>query len=130
MAGCPHFDLTAPETYKGGVPPEVFRYLRNEQPTYWHEAPEQGPGFWAVTKQRDLDVISKHPLLFSSAEKGCLPWESDPERVELMRQQIINMDPPQHIQYRRLVRNAFTPKKVDSYEPRFREVARDLVSRA
>jgi cytochrome P450 len=130
MTGCPHIDLTAPETYKGGVPREVFKYLRNEQPIYWHEATEQGDGFWAVTKQKDLDFISKHPLLFSSAEKSCLPWESDPDRVVLMRQQIINMDPPQHIKYRRLVRNAFTPKKVDSYEPRFRQIARDIVSKA
>jgi cholest-4-en-3-one 26-monooxygenase len=130
MSGCPHFDLTAPETYKGGVPREVFKYLRNEQPIYWHEATEQGDGFWAITKQKDLDFISKHPLQFSSAEKSCLPWESDPDRVVLMRQQIINMDPPQHIKYRRLVRNAFTPKKVDSYEPRFRQIARDIVSKA
>ena len=130
MSGCPHFDLTAPETYQGGVPREVFKYLRNEQPIYWHDAPETDTGFWAVTRQKDLDFISKNPLLFSSAEKSCLPWESDPERVAIMRQQLINMDPPQHLKYRRLVRNAFTPKNVDSYEPRFREVAKTIVERA
>ena len=130
MAGCPHFDLTAPETYTGGVPREVFKYLRNEEPLYWHDDPETSTGFWAVTKQKDLDFISKSPLLLSSAEKSALPFESDPERVILMRQQLINMDPPQHLKYRRLVRNAFTPKKVDGYEPRFRQVARDIVTRA
>ena len=130
MTGCPHIDLTAPETYKGGVPREVFKYLRNEQPVYWHEDPEQGVGFWAVTRHKDLDFISKNPLIFSSAEKSCLLHESEPDRVALMRQQLINMDPPQHLKYRRLVRNAFTPKKVDSYEPRFRQIARDILSRA
>ncbi|NCF17146.1 MAG: cytochrome P450 [Haliea sp.] len=130
MSGCPHIDLTAPETYRGDVPREVFRYLRNEQPVYWHEDPAQGVGFWAVTKQKDLDFVSKNPDLFSSSEKSCLLHESDPERLALMRMQMINMDPPDHLKYRRLVRNAFVPKKVDSYEARFQEIARDIVSKA
>jgi cholest-4-en-3-one 26-monooxygenase len=130
MSGCPHIDLTAPETYRGDVPREVFRYLRNEQPVYWHEDPAQGVGFWAVTKQKDLDFVSKNPDLFSSSEKSCLLHESDPERLALMRMQMINMDPPDHLKYRRLVRNAFVPKKVDSYEARFQDIARDIVSKA
>ncbi len=120
MSGCPHIDLTNPDTYQGDVPREVFRYLRNESPVHWHEDPEQGVGFWAVTKQKDLDFISKNPDLFSSAEKSCLLRESDPERLALLRLQLINMDPPDHLKYRRLVRNAFTPRAVDSYEQRFR----------
>lgn len=130
MSGCPHFDLTEPETFAGGVPREVFRYLRNEQPVYWHDDPETDTGFWVVTKQKDLDFVSKNPLLFSSAEKSCLPWESSQDRVELMRNQLINMDPPQHIKFRRLVRSAFTPKNVDSYHERFREIATDIVNKA
>ena len=130
MSGCPHFDLTSPDTYVGDVPREVFKYLRNEEPVYWHDDPETDTGFWAITKQKDLDFVSKNPLLFSSAEKSSLPWESDPERVVLMRQQLINMDPPLHLKYRRLVRNAFTPKKVDSYHERFKTIAHDIVSKA
>lgn len=130
MSGCPHFDLTSPDTYTGDVPREVFKYLRNEEPVYWHDDPETDTGFWAITKQKDLDFVSKNPLLFSSSEKSSLPWESDPERVVLMRQQLINMDPPSHLKYRRLVRNAFTPKKVDSYHERFKTIAHDIVSKA
>jgi cytochrome P450 len=130
MSGCPHIDLTAPETYRGDVPREVFRYLRDQAPVYWHEDPQQGVGFWAVTRHADLDFVSKNPQLFSSSEKSCLLNESDPEMLALLRLQLINMDPPDHLKYRRLVRNAFTPKKVDSYESRFREIAHDIVSRA
>ncbi|MEM9255883.1 MAG: cytochrome P450 [Pseudomonadota bacterium] len=130
MSGCPHFDLTSPETFQGKVPRDTFTYLRHEQPVYWHEDPAQGVGFWAVTRHEDLDYISKNPLLFSSAEKTCFLHESDPERLELMRLQMINMDPPQHLKYRRLVRSAFTPKKVDSYTERFREIAREIVDNA
>jgi cholest-4-en-3-one 26-monooxygenase len=130
MSGCPHIDLTDPETFEGGAPREVFHYLRNQEPVYWHEDPRQGVGFWAVTKQKDLDFISKNPQLFSSEVKTCMLHESEPDRIELMSHQMINMDPPKHLKYRRLVRSAFTPKKVDSYSERFREVARDILARA
>lgn len=130
MTQCPHFDLAAPETYAGGMPREVYKYLRNEAPVYWHEDPAQGPGFWAVTRLEDLDFVSKNPRLFSSEEKSCLLNESGEEELSLMRMQMINMDPPKHLKYRRLVRSAFTPKKVDSYEARFREIAREILDRA
>ena len=51
MGGCPHFDLTDPKTYQGGMPREVFRYLRQEEPVYWHEDPAQGVGFWVISLQ-------------------------------------------------------------------------------
>jgi len=130
MSGCPHIDLTAPQTFKGGQPREVFSYLRKEEPVYWHEDPAQGRGFWAVTRREDLDFVSKNPQLFSSEQETCFLHEQDEETQAMMRLQLINMDPPKHLKYRRLVRNAFTPRTVDSYEPRFREVAREIVERA
>ena len=130
MSGCPVFDLTAPETYLGGLPRDTFKYLRNEQPVFWHEDPAQNRGFWVITRHQDLDFISKSPLIFSSEAETCFLHEQDPEMLAMMRLQLINMDPPKHIKYRRLVRNAFTPKAVDSYEQRFREIARDILDRA
>ena len=130
MAGCPHFDLTDPKTYEGGMPREVFRYLRQEQPVYWHDDPAQGVGFWVITRQKDLDFVSKNPALFSSAERSCLLNEMDGDQLAMVQTQLINMDPPQHLKYRRLVRAAFTPRMVDTYEQRFREIARGLVDRA
>lgn len=129
-AKCPHFDLTDPDAYKGGMPREAFSYLRRKEPVYWHEDPTQGRGFWAVTRQADLDYISKNPQIFSSEVETCFLHEHDEETLPLLQLQIINMDPPKHLKYRRLVRNAFTPKAVDSYEARFREVARKIVSEA
>lgn len=130
MTACPHFDLTDPDTYRGGLPRETYRHLRQEAPVYWHEDPQQGVGFWVITRQADLDYVSKNPELFSSAERSCLLHEMPDEQLAMVRTQLINMDPPQHLKYRRLVRAAFTPRMVDSYEARFREVARGLVSRA
>ena len=134
MSGCPHFDLTAPETYRGGAPREVFKYLRNEQPIYWHEDPVNGVGFWAVTKQKDLDFISKNPQIFSSEIKTCFLDEVEPERLDIMRMQMINMDPPKHLKFRRLVRSAHEvavvvdlPQRVD-HDPH-RLLALDVADR-
>ena len=35
-----------------------------------------------------------------------------------MRKIMLNMDPPQHRQYRTLVNKAFTPRMIDSLRPR------------
>ena len=80
--------------------------------------------------RRKIDEVSKNPQLFSSAERTCMLKDPSPEEVEMMRALMINMDPPKHLKYRRLVRSAFTPRKVDSYEPRFREIAREILDRA
>jgi cytochrome P450 len=130
VSGCPHFDLTDPQTYEGGLPRDVFKYLRQEKPVYWHEDPVQGVGFWVVSRQQELDYVSKHPLLFSSAERSCLLNEMEGDQLAMVQTQLINMDPPQHLKYRRLVRAAFTPRMMDSYEDRFREIARGLVEEA
>ena len=97
---------------------------------YWHEDRGPGGGHWAITRHEDLDFISKHPEIFSSAERTCFLLEPTEDRLELLRLQMINMDPPQHLKFRRLVRNAFTPRIVESYEPRFREIAREIVEKA
>ena len=88
MSGCPHFDLTDPETYQGGLPREVFSYLRQEQPVYWHEDPKQGVGFWVITRQKDLDYISKNPLLFSSAQRSCLLNEMEGDQLAMVQTQL------------------------------------------
>ena len=130
MSQCPHFDLTAPETFAGGMPRETFAWLRREQPVYWHEETDGGRGFWAVTRQADIDYISKNPQIFSSEVETCFLHEHDEETLPMMQLQMINMDPPKHLKFRRLIRNAFTPRAVDAYEERFREVARDILDRA
>jgi cytochrome P450 len=47
--------------------------------------------------------------------------------TDVHRKTIIGMDPPEHQLVRRIMRNAFTPKNVDSYEPKLREHAKRIV---
>lgn len=129
MASCPYVDLVDPDTYVRGAPFDRLAQLRREQPISWQEDPDGGVGYWAITKREHLDFISKAPELFSSAARSCFYAERDESELATMRMLLINMDPPDHVRYRRIVRNAFTPRAVDSYEPRFREIAAQILDR-
>ncbi|MFK8018729.1 MAG: cytochrome P450 [Pseudomonadales bacterium] len=130
MSQCPHINLASPDNYIGGVPFEWLRELRQKEPVFWQEEPQfDTGGYWAITKHADLDFISKHPLIFSSAERTCMMRDMPEESLALNRMILINMDPPDHIKHRRIVRNAFTPKVVDSYHERFKAIAKDIVDR-
>jgi cholest-4-en-3-one 26-monooxygenase len=92
------------------------------------EDPITGVPYWAVTRIEEMDYVSKTPKLFSSAARSAFPMEYDQDMVDNIHcHTIINMDPPLHQKVRRIVRNAFTPKRVESYAPNFREHARRIV---
>jgi cytochrome P450 len=116
-----------PATYAGGMPYEALREIREAGPVVYMEDPITGVPYWVVTRREDLDLVSKNPHLYSSAARGAFPMEMEESSVEMQRNTIINMDPPAHQKVRRIVRNAFTPKRVESYEPSFREHATRIV---
>jgi len=128
MSQCPFANLLDPDTYAQGMPYTALREIREAGPIVRMEDPINGVPYWVVTRQAELDYVSKNPKLFSSAERTAFPMEYDQDMVEgIHRSTIINMDPPLHQKVRRIVRNAFTPKRVESYEPKFREHARRIV---
>lgn len=129
---CPvEFDLMNPMTYNERIPFELFQNLREQCPVSFQKDPIRGGGFWAITKRAELDYISKHPELFSSSENLSHPHNGadDPDSMAMMRQLIINMDPPEHIKYRRVVKNAFTAKAVDALVPLMKEFAKDIIDK-
>ena len=107
-------DLLA-ETWSHGVPFEAFDLLRANDPVHWHPEPD-GPGFWAVTRHADVVAVSRDTETYSS-ELGCtfIDTQTD-EALAQMRLTILNMDPPKHNRYRRLVSKGFTPRVVAQLE--------------
>ena len=129
---CPfQFDLMNPMTYHERIPFEYFSNLRQQCPVSLQEDPTHNSEFWAITKREHLDFVSKHPELFSSSENLSHPHSGgdDENSLAMMRQLIINMDPPDHIKYRRVVKNAFTGKAVDALEPLMRGFAKDIIDK-
>jgi cholest-4-en-3-one 26-monooxygenase len=103
-------DLLA-STWGRGVPHDQFDRLRREAPVYWHPEPE-GPGFWAVTRHDDVRSVSRDTDTFSSELGGTFIPDQDEEALAQIRLTILNMDPPKHNRYRRLVSRGFTPRVI------------------
>lgn len=129
MSQCPFRNLLDPDTYADGMPyRELTEIRRDGGPLVKMDDPITGVPYWAVLGREEMDAISKNPKVFSSAERTGFPMEMEHGLVEsIMRLQIINMDPPDHVKYRKIVRRAFTINAVNSYRPKFEEHARRIV---
>ena len=66
------FDLTDLFMFTNGQPYEKFAELRKKAPIYFHETgPEDSePGFWVLTKYKDIEFVSKNQDIFSSQLAG------------------------------------------------------------
>ncbi len=108
--GLDGIDLLA-ATWGRGVPHDQFDRLRREAPVYRHPEPK-GPGFWAVTKHADVRAVSHDSATFSSWVGGTFIPDQDEMALSQIRLTILNMDPPKHNRYRRLVSRGFTPRMI------------------
>jgi cytochrome P450 len=121
-------DLTDPDTFVAGVPHATFRRLRLDDPISWWPEHDGGRGFWAVTRYEDLLAVSRDVATFSSAQ-GIRLEEMSPEETAA-RRTMMELDPPEHTAYRRLVSKPFSRREVFAYEHAVRLLARAVVDRA
>ena len=119
-------DLTKTETFVDGVPHDWFAFLRQNAPVWWHEETD-GPGFWCVTKYEDCVAVNREYDTFSSARKATFIWDIPDEAIEQQRLMMLNMDPPLHTRYRRLVNKGFTPRTISQLEGKIHQTADDII---
>ncbi len=108
-------DLSDSRSYVAGVPHAWLAYLRHHDPVHWQDEPG-GPGFWAVTRYDDCVTVNRDYERFSSATRGTMPFELDEDEIAQQGLMMLNMDPPLHTRYRRLVNKGFTPRMVRDLE--------------
>lgn len=119
-------DLTDSKNFVSAVPHDWFAYLRSHAPVWWHEE-EDGPGFWCVTKYDDCVAVNRDHEKYSSARKATFIWELPEDAIEQQRLMMLNMDPPLHTRYRRLVNKGFTPRMVAQLEEKVHKTADDII---
>jgi len=127
--------LFDPDSYTGGPPHAYLRRLRREAPVSWHEKPAASvrsvsrldSGYWVIAKHQDVVDVSRNPRTFSSHAGTAFLFDAKPEDLPGLQAQLVNMDPPGHVKYRRLVQRGFTPRMVAELEPRIRAHARRIV---
>lgn len=113
-----------------GYPHEAWARLRREDPVHWCTPPGYKP-FWAVTKSADIIEVSKQPEIFRSAGRFILfPEEPESEGGSLEEdpplRMLVNMDPPEHRDYRKLVSPWFTPRMVKRFEERLEAITAEM----
>ena len=114
-------DLSDSRSYVPGVPHAWLAHLRRHDPVHWQDE-AGGPGFWAVTRYEDCVTVNRDYERFSSAVRGTMPFEMPDEDVAQQSLMMLNMDPPLHTRYRRLVNKGFTPRMVRDLEANIHRV--------
>ncbi|HUO04973.1 MAG TPA: cytochrome P450 [Candidatus Binataceae bacterium] len=122
-------DVIGPGHYqKHGYPHREWTYLRKHRPVFRCEYPGTHP-FWAITKYADIVEISRQPRLFLNGprqqifvyESGMKPGKAKPFR------HLLDMDPPDHGEYRAIVSRNFTPRAVRSFQSKVEEITRGVI---
>ena len=94
--------------------------LRETDPgVHWIDEGDMGPGYWAITRHAHLKEVNRTPEVFSSNHSGTQMFEPDTSDTMSQYQRdhmLIDMDPPAHTRYRRLVNRGFTPRMIGLLE--------------
>lgn len=129
MSQCPYTNLLDPDLYAAGNHHRKLQELREQAdaPIIKIEDPLMGVPYWAVLEREHADYIAKNPAIFSSEKRLIVPTEYDDDTIAMQTNMLVNMDPPKHGKFRRIARNAFTPKAVESYKEIFSNYAKEIV---
>lgn len=118
------FDQHSPE-YKATFP-EVGHDLRSRCPAAWTE---QYGGYWVITGRELIGEMAKHPDLLSN--------DHDPQGIRqgyegiaipspqgaTNRGGFIEMDPPDQLEYRRVLNPFLSPQAIERWRPMVRELS-------
>ena len=123
-------DLSDSRNFVDGVPHDWFAYLRKEAPVQWHKDPNgQQDGFWSVTRYDDCVNVNRDYEHFSSARAATLFTDMDEDNLAQLQLMMLNMDPPMHTRYRRLVNKGFTPRMIRDLEVKVVASTDDILNR-
>src|SRR5712672_1979289 len=93
-------------------PYDTYRWMRDEAPVYYSERWD----FYALTRNADVIAAHRDWESFSSAYGVTLDALSMRHRFDELKMLIL-MDPPEHEQQRKLVRQVFTKAAIANLEP-------------
>lgn len=126
-----------PKAYAAGRPiDEAFARLRAEAPLDIAQ-PEGFDPFWVVTRQADIREVELKNEVFHNGDRSTVltTIEADRKVRQMMGgsphlvRSLVQMDNPDHANYRRLTQGYFAPQNLRALEDRIREIARGFIDR-
>lgn len=119
-------DLLDPGVYHHGVPYEHFRWLRENDPVHWNPEPDGGPGFWSLTRYRDIKLVEADSGMFSS-EPSTVIVDSMSMGDTGTAKHLIMSDPPHHTAHRKVLGVELQPMPVRSMRDTLQAVVDEVV---
>jgi cholest-4-en-3-one 26-monooxygenase len=113
-------DLFDPRWHQDGPPHELLARMRAQAPVRWNPLPD-GSGCWTVTSHAEIAQVSRDFRSYSSHEGGVFLHPNQVLPLEITRNLLLYMDPPQHTDYRLILQTAFTPRAVQAFAQPVRE---------
>ncbi len=127
--------IVDPRAYGNGkIVDDAFRFLRREAPLAIAQPKGYDP-FWVVTRHADILAIERQNDLFHNGDRSATltTIEADRKVRDMMGgsphlvRALVQMDNPDHFQYRHLTQSWFMPQNLRKLEARIREIARGFV---
>ena len=109
-----------------GYPFKYWDELRKEAPIAYCHFKMLVP-FYAVTRYDDIIEISKQPMLFENAPLLVLQPQSIVDQQQRRLRSLLNMDPPDHRTYRKLMSKYFTKKRLNESQTTLDDVANKIL---
>ena len=115
-----HFDHNSREFIEDPYP--IYSRLRAEDPVHFSES---YGGYFVLTRYEDVRSALLNWKLFSSAKPGVtsIPMSVKRDFPEIP----LEVDPPEHTVYRRLISHLFTRNAIAQLEPGIRRIAGELL---
>lgn len=123
------YDLFS-QTFKADPFP-TFTRMRQNDPIYAHHAPD-GRVIWYITRYEDVVAILRDNEHFVKDVRHAFTPEPLSRRTtlhQLINENMLFADPPDHTRLRALVNQAFTPKRIEALRPRLHQLAHELLDR-
>jgi cytochrome P450 len=129
------FDLIAPKHYgTRGTPHDAWTLLREQSPVHRCEFGGRFEDFWAITRHADIVDVSSKPQLFSNRDGPMILSRMQKIQAEKrasgpmgQMRTIIEMDPPEHRDFRKVASGFFTPRSIQRLDEIVTESARALI---
>lgn len=122
--------ITAQHYAQNGYPHPEWTRLRREDPVHWTNPPMYRP-FWSITKHADITEVSTQPERFRSAGRFILFPDLPGVDSRMLEENpplrmLVNMDPPEHRDFRKLVSTWFTPRAIQRLEARLEDITTEV----
>jgi cytochrome P450 len=123
-----HFNLVHPGHYaRYGYPHEIWTWLREHDPVYrWEQ--EDGIPYWVISKHADIQAISTRPRQWLSAPRLTISHEPE-QRMDEFPPTLIQMDPPKHRVFRKLVNDRFKPQALARFHEDIEQIGKEIVDK-